>query len=173
MTKRHFLFIALLTLVGIQAFADQIDQKQAVEIAVAFMNQKVEKNPSFRRGKKMKSSEMVISHVISSQAGEPNIYILNTRQKGSGFVIVSGDTQISDVVLGYSDTGEFDYENAPENAKAWVDGYAKGISDLASIRCVTSPRRLPAPLLLPCSTIYLLRPDASLPTKLSADSSVR
>ena len=124
MTKRRFLIMVLFAFVGIQAFAEQIDQKQAVQIAVEFMNQKAEKSSSFQ---KMKDGEMVVSHVIKSQMGEPDIYILNAREKGKGFVILSGDTQTGDAVLGYSDTGEFDYENAPANAKAWVDGYAKGI----------------------------------------------
>lgn len=124
MTKRRFLIMVLFAFVGIQAFAEQIDQQQAMQIAVEFMNQKAEKSSSFM---KMKDGEMVVSHVIKSQKGEPDIYILNAREKGKGFVILSGDTQTGDVVLGYSETGEFDYENAPANAKAWVDGYAKGI----------------------------------------------
>ena len=124
MTKRRFLIMVLFAFVGIQAFAEQIDQQQAMQIAVEFMNQKAEKSSSFM---KMKDCEMVVSHVIKSQKGEPDIYILNAREKGKGFVILSGDTQTGDAVLGYSDTGEFDYENAPANAKAWVDGYAKGI----------------------------------------------
>ena len=130
MTKRHFLIIALLTFVGIQVFAEQVDERQAVQIAVEFMNQKADQTPSFHRGKKMKANEMIISHVIRSLTGAPNLYILNARKTGGGFVIVSGETLTSDAVLGYSDTGCFDYENGPENARGWVDGYSQAIDSI-------------------------------------------
>jgi len=46
-----------------------------------------------------------------------------------GFVIVSGDER-TPAILGYSDSGTFDYDNLPENAKAWIDGYAEQIKSI-------------------------------------------
>lgn len=53
-------------------------------------------------------------------------YVFN---KGSqqGYVIVSGDDQ-TEPILGYCDSGEFDYTKLPPNMKEWIDGYARQIA---------------------------------------------
>ena len=108
MKKKFFVFLALLSFIGIQAFGEQVSEQQALQIAVSFMNQKVAKSPSFHRGKTVRADEMMVSHIIKSRTGEANLYILNAGEGGKGFVIVSGETLTDDAVPGYSDTGWFD-----------------------------------------------------------------
>ena len=52
---------------------------------------------------------------------QANYYIFNTVGK-KGFVIVSGDDRTIPI-LGYTDSGEFDPNNMPENMKAWLENY--------------------------------------------------
>lgn len=52
-----------------------------------------------------------------------NYYVFNVGQR-QGFVIVSGDDRTPEI-LGYSDEGEFDAENIPENMKAWLEEYIR------------------------------------------------
>ena len=56
----------------------------------------------------------------------PAYYVFNAED-GNGFVIVSGEDKTDDI-LGYSDIGSFDLDNMPENAKAWLYGYAEQIA---------------------------------------------
>lgn len=55
-------------------------------------------------------------------------YVFNAQQN-RGFVIVSGDDR-TEPVLGYSDSGNFDPDNVPENMQAWLDQYVEEIAML-------------------------------------------
>lgn len=52
-------------------------------------------------------------------------YVFN-RGQGEGFVIVAGDDE-AQAILGYSHQGTLDYDQAPAQLKAWLDGYAQEI----------------------------------------------
>lgn len=49
--------------------------------------------------------------------------MMAVNSPSAGFVLVAGDDD-NEVVLGYSDKGAFDFNNAPEHIKAWLQGYA-------------------------------------------------
>ncbi len=57
---------------------------------------------------------------------EANYYIYNIGQD-EGFVVVSGNDQ-ADMILGYTDQGRFDYDQMPENMKAWLSSYDSEVS---------------------------------------------
>ena len=57
-------------------------------------------------------------------------YVLN-RPSSEGYVIVSADDRLPDV-LGYSDNGEFDMEQIPDNMKWWLSEYERQIECLLS-----------------------------------------
>lgn len=57
---------------------------------------------------------------------EANYYIYNIGQD-EGFVVVSGNDQ-TDMILGYTDHGTFDYEQMPENMRVWLSSYDHEIS---------------------------------------------
>lgn len=63
------------------------------------------------------------------QAADFNaFYIFNVENNG-GFVIVSGDDRTKDI-LGYSEHGNIDLENAPSNVRWWFGYYEKAIKEL-------------------------------------------
>ena len=57
---------------------------------------------------------------------EANYYIYNIGHD-EGFVVVSGSDQ-TDMILGYTDHGTFDYEQMPENMRAWLSSYDSEVS---------------------------------------------
>lgn len=52
-------------------------------------------------------------------------YVFNAKD-GKGFAIVSGDDRTPSI-LGYSTTGSFDLDNAPDNVRYWLGEYARQI----------------------------------------------
>ena len=74
-------------------------------------------------GKKISTqSQLKMAYAPGGNAEEAPLYVFNVGKK-QGFVIVAGDGD-SEEVIGYSDEGEFDYEQMPENLKAWMNTYA-------------------------------------------------
>ena len=67
------------------------------------------------------NAKMTLSHAALSQKGQADYYIFN-RDGGQGFVIVAGD-DLSTPVLGYSPTGSFDMNEAPEPLKLMLKEY--------------------------------------------------
>ena len=53
---------------------------------------------------------------------ETELYYVFNRGTSQGYVIVSGDDETLPV-LGYTEDGEFDYTQIPDNMRSWLDGY--------------------------------------------------
>lgn len=64
-----------------------------------------------------------LSHAARNLKGATDYYVFN-RGENQGFVIVAGD-DISTPILGYSDTGSFDMNEAPEALKLMLADYQK------------------------------------------------
>jgi hypothetical protein len=69
--------------------------------------------------------------IFKSSVDNAEIYIFNVGDD-SGFVIVSGDDDVTDV-LGYADKGNFDADNMPDNMKLLLKGYSAQIEYIRSI----------------------------------------
>jgi hypothetical protein len=67
------------------------------------------------------NAKMTLSHAAMNMKGVTDYYVFN-RDGGQGFVIVSGE-DVSDPVLGYSPTGSFDMNTAPEPLKLMLQEY--------------------------------------------------
>lgn len=111
MKKLLFSFV-LLSVCG-SVSAEQISVSQAASIAEKYLGEAVNVGQNLAPAK-MKGLQM--------SAESPEYYVFNTDGK-KGFVIISGDDELTELV-GYSNEGEFRSENAPENLRAWLDGYA-------------------------------------------------
>ena len=111
MKKLLFSFV-LLSVCG-SVSAEQISVSQAASIAEKYLGEAVNVGQNLGPAK-MKGLQM--------SAESPEYYVFNTDGK-KGFVIISGDDELTELV-GYSNEGEFRSENAPENLRAWLDGYA-------------------------------------------------
>ena len=57
-------------------------------------------------------------------------YVLN-KTSSSGYIIVSADNRLPDV-LGYSDNGDFDINNIPDNMRWWLSEYERQIERILS-----------------------------------------
>lgn len=111
MKKLLFSFVLLAVWSGVSA--EQISVSQAASIAEKYLGEAVNVGQNLAPAK-MKGLRM--------SAESPEYYVFNTYGK-KGFVIISGDDELTELV-GYSNEGEFRSENAPENLRAWLDGYA-------------------------------------------------
>ena len=67
------------------------------------------------------NAKMTLSHAGMSTKGAADYYVFN-RGDNQGFVIVAGD-DLSTPVLGYSPTGSFDFDEAPEPLKLMLKEY--------------------------------------------------
>lgn len=110
MKKLLFSFVLLSVWSGVSA--EQISVSQAASIAEKYLGEAVNVGQNLAPAK-MKGLQM--------SAESPEYYVFNTDGK-KGFVIISGDDELTELV-GYSNEGEFRSENAPENLRAWLDGY--------------------------------------------------
>jgi len=62
----------------------------------------------------------------SKEQAEP--YYVFDRGQAEGYIIVSGDDQTAESILGYCDEGRFDYDQLPPNMRGWLDDYARQIA---------------------------------------------
>lgn len=107
-----------LFLLPLISVADPVDQVKALRIAERHKN-------DIMHGETNQVMTMAYQSLSRKRVGEVDYYIYNIG-KDNGFVIVSGDDRTASV-LGYSDTGSFDYAQMPENIKWWMDYYTESI----------------------------------------------
>ncbi|MBO4613262.1 MAG: C10 family peptidase [Bacteroidaceae bacterium] len=115
--RRIFVFwVVVLSWTGTM-WAQQISQQEALNRVVKCMSQQ-------RVGRRApaRSSELVATPVKAS-----SIYAFN--RQGGGYVIASADSRALPI-LGYSDTGSIDWEQMPENMRAWLMQYDEAMATL-------------------------------------------
>ncbi len=118
MKKILLLLLCLVTAAGIQA--DPITRQQAQQKANAFL----QKRKDTRQLKAVVNHQKLAPRRNTVTTNDP-YYVFN-RGEQEGFVIVSGDDKTCDI-LGYCDSGEFDYNNAPDAMKGLLNDYAAQI----------------------------------------------
>lgn len=72
---------------------------------------------------------LTLAHTVKSTA-DVNKNCLYVFNKGihDGFVIIAADDCIQTPVLGYSETGDYNAENIPDNFKWWIEQYQREIA---------------------------------------------
>lgn len=112
-----------LALAAFAVQAEQISPQQAEAIARQFMNKSSEIN-TLGSG----NDDVKVAYTAKSQvnAGSSLLYVVNGGQE-EGYVVIAGDDVASVPVLGYSASGTFDYDKAPENLKYWLSEYGRQI----------------------------------------------
>ena len=119
MGKRLLIVLALFVCGIAGVWADEIDEKQALNEAKAFLAS--HRSTSISSGKKMSSNT-----TLKLQGKVSGLYVFNATD-GSGFVIVSNDDQTTPI-LGFGENGSIDIEKMPANMRAWLQGYADEIA---------------------------------------------
>ena len=143
--KRFFCAVAL-AMACIVVGAKPISQEQARQRATAFMKQRGDRH--------LLTPVVTEKRLAPRRAAEGTVaaYYVFDRGADEGFVIVSGDDQTIDV-LGYCDTGSFDYGQMPPNARAVLDGYAQQIELLQTGKAKALPvaaNRKTVPQMMTC-----------------------
>jgi hypothetical protein len=118
---KRYLF-AMLVVMATALQAAEISQQQAMEKARAFMQNHQ------TAGGAMHRAPLHID-MQGTKTDHQLLYAFNVE--GGGFVIVSGDDRTVPV-LGYSDTGQLEPDNMPDNMRAWLEGYAAEIARLGT-----------------------------------------
>jgi hypothetical protein len=108
----------LLLLPMFALFAQSIDAAPiTLDQAKAIAQQQLASTTKFTAS----NAKMTLSHAGMNMRGTADYYVFN-RDGGQGFVIVAGD-DMSSPVLGYSTTGTFDLNTAPEPLKMMLKQY--------------------------------------------------
>lgn len=120
MRKLSFLLFSLLF--ALSSIAKDISQAQAQRLAEAFMK---------RSGGAMRAPSVTgaqLKHVYTAveSSGQNSFYTFNVGSD-NGYVIVSADDRAYQI-LGYSDSGSFEYNNLSPEMKGWLESYSEQIS---------------------------------------------
>lgn len=101
---------------------------------------------------------------VQSTSVKVNDFYVFNKTGNSGFVIVAADDVVGNAILGYSDSGTFDYDKLPENAKAWLKGYQKEIEYLrANGKTAEMPSATAAPTIVVAPLLGNIMWDQSEP----------
>ena len=118
---KHFTILLALVLASTSVYAAPITRGQAQKKAAAFAVQKgfslSSKNNSVHRAPKAKGQD------------DSPYYVFDMAEDG-GFVIVSGDDRTRSII-GYTENGNYDEKNLPENMKSWLQMVSDRISTLS------------------------------------------
>jgi hypothetical protein len=125
--KKIFLLSLSLMLACFCAFAGQISENEAMLKAASFGKKAV----SSRLMDISRSSETLSLAYTQPSATAPadNCFYVFNRGENDGYIIVAADDR-AESILGYSDSGKFDYANMPENARWWLSEYQREIQHL-------------------------------------------
>lgn len=134
--KKRILLLSLLSLMVCSVFADRIGPSQALQIASSFLQEQlpVSHAAPFRRS--------ATRSVADADTLAP-LYIIS-RGANAGFVIVSGDTSLPEI-LGYTDSGDFVEADMPPALLDMLRGYAQIVEKAQEIGLpARAPQRAPA-----------------------------
>ncbi|MCR4602841.1 MAG: leucine-rich repeat protein [Prevotella sp.] len=116
---------ALLMTVTISLQARPITREQARQQAASFMNQHNDK----RMLTAVDIPQKLGPRHASQQSTAESYYVFD-KGINDGYIIISGDDATAESVLGYCDSGSFDYDNLPPAMQKWLDDYATQIAQL-------------------------------------------
>ncbi|MDE7437396.1 MAG: C10 family peptidase [Muribaculaceae bacterium] len=129
--RKTLLTSALTAFISIVAFAAPITPSEALG-----------RFQLSERGKiALKSASPSFEYISSAPDQEAAWYAYN-RENG-GWVILSGDDEAY-ALLGFSDTGSFDYHNLPEAMKWWLSQYSNEIRELRNGRVKQTAEAMPS-----------------------------
>ena len=129
MKHKYSIFLLGVFVFASQTIAAPITRQQALQQVQAFLQQKGKniRIANLRHAPRRKG--------ITTSDKEP-YYIFNVGND-EGFVVASGDDRTISI-LGYSNSGNFDAGQIPENMREWLRGYEQQIKALDSIKGLTS-----------------------------------
>lgn len=138
--KNYLMMLLLLLTIG--ASAAPVDRDAALKSAQSFFLKRGAKKPT-KMSLVYKGRAPHAAKGRGVSAKNASYYIFNNDENG-GFVIVSGDDR-TPTILGYSDDGNIDADNIPDNMAEWLNGYAEQIEylDEAGMEKLQVMRKVP------------------------------
>ena len=99
-------------------WAEDVTTEQALELARNFITK--QQTPGKPRKSQAAPKQLTLASKVSG------LYVFNVEDNG-GYIIVSNDDRTYPI-LGFSETGNFNKDEMPNNMKAWLQGYADEIT---------------------------------------------
>lgn len=110
-------------MLSISANAKQISIDEAQDLALKFLSSR--KSTVSTRS----VDQLQLVHTEKSIVNEgKNCYYVFNKGFHDGFVIVAADDCVATSVLGFSETGEYNNDNVPDNFKWWIEQYQREIN---------------------------------------------
>lgn len=123
--------LAMLASAAMPAFAQQVGVDEAMQSARKFLS-----GSRTAKARAKANIPMKLAYT-AEQNGKAHFYVFNSEAQDGGFVIVGGDMAAKEI-LGYCESGSFDYATAPDNMKWWLSQYdaqiAEGIKQGVNMR---------------------------------------
>lgn len=117
----------LLCLATVELMAQHLTEKESMERALQYLSNKKANAASGRFAVQSRNESRTLT---SAKLDADNVYAFNVD--GGGFIIASGDSRTLPV-LGYSDDGSIEWDNMPDNMRAWLKGYDEAIAALGGL----------------------------------------
>lgn len=132
---RHFLQLFLVFL--FVSFSENEAMARQLTPEEALSNARMADNRS--RAKVKISPDDAFTLAYTSSANGVKCYYAFNKDNGGGFLILSAD-DVAPTILGYTDSGCFDYDKIPENMKWWLSQYDRNIS-IAAVKGISIKRQ--------------------------------
>ena len=140
MKSRILLVILVLFFNILEIIAQTRSEQEAMSVAESFLSTQATLRASTLGGKEILSLAYTAKSELMSGHEKQYFYVFN-RGENNGFIIVSADYRAKDI-LGYTESGVFNYENMPQNFKAWFLSYKKQLESLENIPFSNPPNSL-------------------------------
>ena len=124
--KRTFLaLIGLLLTIGL--YAAPITREQARQKAIDYLK----KTTGTSQLVPISNRAKLAPRRAKATSADQDLYYVFSRGEGKGFVIVSGDDRTLPVI-GYTEEGDFDYTQLPDNMRNWLDARESELLELST-----------------------------------------
>lgn len=150
---KKFLLGFMSALVSATMMADPIDMEKAKSLAISLMPTNAEP-VLVKTAVRNEAKSRTLNESVKATAP----YYIFSRGENQGFVIVSGDDCLPEI-LGYTESGDFDEESLPPHLLNWLNHYATLIEDAQAQGVNTSASE----------TKSRIEPDVRTATKVNID----
>lgn len=123
-SNRLFLLLLACVTSVFTVLAEPITQEQARQKAERYLNSRV----GSRKLSAVVNKKKLAPKRATATQQEITYYAFN-RGDNEGFVLVAADDRV-DGVLGYTDEGEFDYNEIPDNMRSWLEAQERQVQYL-------------------------------------------
>lgn len=146
------ILFAVLCLISVGAYAQQISVEQAEKSALEFIRMARQRNNS-ANAKMITGTPKLSLAYTAKQEGKVQFYVFNESE--GGFIVAGGD-ESAEEILAYADNGNFDVQTANPNLKYWLEMFQKeilaesqkSITDNREQRAKSKESRVDVPILI-------------------------